>query len=70
MYDKNLFHVDRKVNYVILENINGHFGDLSIQQGIKLEFLIIDITFYPYGSVSIGMEDYLRESIAMFPEDV
>ena len=35
---------------------------MSTQQGRKLEFLGMDITFHPYG--------YLRDTIAMFPDEI
>ena len=63
-----LSHVDVKVNDDILKKIKGRFGDISIQQGRKFEFMGMEITFHPYGSVSIVIENNLSVKISMFPE--
>ena len=51
--DKKLYHVDSKVNDNILKKIKCHFGYLSIQWGLNLEFLGMDIMLHPDDSVSI-----------------
>ena len=43
---------------------------MIIQCGRKLELLGMDIMFHIYGSISIGMENYLRDKIDMFTEEI
>ncbi len=68
--DNKLSHVDSKVNDEIIATIEKRFPGLVITRGKEHIFLGMKIKFIGNGLVEITLQDYLKEAIETFGEDV
>jgi hypothetical protein len=68
--DNKISHVDCRVVTKIIKKIEAHFGKMTVTRGTHRVFLGMDITYEANGTVSIGMKDYILESIDDFPEEL
>jgi hypothetical protein len=54
----------------VIKKIEPHFGKMTVTRGTRHVFLGMDIVYEANGTVSIGMKDYILESIDDFPEEL
>ena len=68
--DNKISHVDEKFVTYIIEQIENKFGKMTVTRGKEHTFLGMKLTLGTDGTVRIEMEDYIKDAIEIFPEDV
>jgi hypothetical protein len=68
--DNKILHVDCRVVTKIIKKIEAHFGKMTVTRGIHHVFLGMDIVYQTDGTASIGMKDYIQESIDNFSDEL
>jgi hypothetical protein len=68
--DNKILHVDCRVITKIIKKIEAHFGKMTVTRGTHHVFLGMDIVYQADGTASIGMKDYIQESIDDFPDEL
>ena len=68
--DNKISHVDPKVVDWLISEIEKKHDKMTICRGKKHTFLGMDIKFLPKGRLSILMQEYIKEAVDDFGEDV
>jgi len=68
--DNKISHEDPKVVSEVIRVIHKRFGDTTVHRGRKNNFLGIDMKLKDDGTVELGMDDYITESIDTFGEKI
>ena len=68
--DNKISHADCRVVTKVIKKIEAHFGKMTVTRGTHHVFLGMNITYQADGTASIGMKDYIQESIDDFPDEL
>ena len=68
--DNKITHVSKAVVSWVIEQIEAQFGKMTVTRGRKHVFLGMEIDFLGDGRLSIGMQEYVKDAIAEFQENV
>jgi hypothetical protein len=68
--DNKISHEDSEVVSHVIEKIEARFGKMTVTRGKDHVFLGMDISFHDDGTVTIKMEDYIKEALADFEDDI
>ena len=68
--DNKISHVSEAVVSRVIEQIEAQFGKMTVTRGRKHVFLGMEIDFLGDGRLSIGMQEYVKDAIAEFQENV
>lgn len=66
--DLKISHKDESVVREIIQKIEEKYGEMSTNYGSKHTYVGMEFNYNRDGSVSIGMEDYLKDAIDEFPD--
>jgi hypothetical protein len=68
--DTKISHVNANMVTDVIERIEEKFGKMTVTRGRHHVFLGMDIVFKGDGNLSVGMQQYVKEAISEFGDDV
>ena len=68
--DLKILHVDPNVVSSVIKTLENKYGEMSVTRGSKHTYVGINFDFKSDGTVDIEMQDYLKECVQEFPEDI
>ena len=68
--DLKISHVESSVVTEVLSQLESKYGEMSITRGKKHTYVGINFEFKANGTVDVEMEDYMKECIEEFPEEI
>ena len=68
--DNKISHKDPQVVRSVVESLKGHFGELTVTEGKKFDFLGMNITIRDDKKIEIEMKDQINEAINWIGEEV
>ena len=68
--DKKISHKDPQIVRSVIESLKCHFGELTVTEGKKFDFLRMNITIRDDKKIEIEMKDQINEAINWIGEEV
>ena len=68
--DLKISHVDEQVVNRVIDKLESNYGKMSMTIGNQHKYVGMNLIYNSNGTVTIYMRDYVKESIAEFPETI